>query len=428
MSRNAAGVYSLPTGNPVVSGTDIEADWANNTMTDVANAITDSLDRNGRGRMTVPFLMLDGTVAAPTIGFVNESTTGLYRLGAGQLAWSILGVRRMLLEATGLTIDNNATVSGNLAVTGTAAFTGIPTGPTAAAGTNTAQFATTAFVQLTAFSAALPAQLGNSGKYVTTDGTTASWGSNLAAAFGGTGNNSYTIGDILYASGATALSKLAGVATGNVLISGGVATAPAWGKVGMSTHVSGTLGAANGGTGVANNAASTWTISGSFGTTVMLTGVTTLQFQPTTGVVVGRTTTDTLTNKTLTDPALGNSNITGGKVYGFNAEVDNGNAGASKTVTMSAGSLQKLTLNNATCNLTLDWTGALPGKYTLRLIQDASGGRAVTYTAGLLSTKWLTATSAPAINTAVNGETMITMYYLTGTSATAQSSAKVGAI
>ena len=54
-------------------------------------------------------------------------------------------------------------------------LTGTPLAPTAAAGTSTTQIATTAFVAGTAFSSALPAQTGNSGKYVTTDGTTASW-------------------------------------------------------------------------------------------------------------------------------------------------------------------------------------------------------------------------------------------------------------
>lgn len=53
----------------------------------------------------------------------------------------------------------------------------------------------------------------------------------LPAANGGTGIASYAVGDLLYASGATALSKLADVATTNVLLSGGVATAPSWGKV-----------------------------------------------------------------------------------------------------------------------------------------------------------------------------------------------------
>lgn len=71
----------------------------------------------------------------------------------------------------------------------------------------------------------------------------------LVAANGGTGQSSYTIGDILYASSTTALSKLAGVATGNALISGGVGAAPSWGKIDLTTTVSGILPGANGGTG-----------------------------------------------------------------------------------------------------------------------------------------------------------------------------------
>lgn len=67
----------------------------------------------------------------------------------------------------------------------------------------------------------------------------------LAVTKGGTGFNSYAIGDILYANTTTSLDKLAGVATGNALISGGVATAPSWGKIGLSTHVSGNLPVTN---------------------------------------------------------------------------------------------------------------------------------------------------------------------------------------
>jgi hypothetical protein len=77
----------------------------------------------------------------------------------------------------------------------------------------------------------------------------------LAAANGGTGQSSYAVGDLLYASTTTALSKLADVATGNSLISGGVGVAPSWGKIGLTTHVSGTLALANGGTGATTAAA-----------------------------------------------------------------------------------------------------------------------------------------------------------------------------
>jgi len=70
----------------------------------------------------------------------------------------------------------------------------------------------------------------------------------ITAAKGGTGQTSYAVGDLLYADTTTTLAKLPDVATGNALISGGVSTAPSWGKIGLTTHVSGVLPVANGGT------------------------------------------------------------------------------------------------------------------------------------------------------------------------------------
>ena len=70
---------------------------------------------------------------------------------------------------------------------------------------------------------------------------------------GGTGITSYNVGDILYADSNTTLSKLSGVATGNVLLSGGVNNGPSYGKVALSgatTHITGTLPVSSGGTGV----------------------------------------------------------------------------------------------------------------------------------------------------------------------------------
>ncbi len=77
----------------------------------------------------------------------------------------------------------------------------------------------------------------------------ASWSTILPPVLGGTGIASYAIGDILYASASGTLAKLADVATGNVLLSGGVATAPAYGKVDLTAAVSGVLPVANGGSG-----------------------------------------------------------------------------------------------------------------------------------------------------------------------------------
>jgi len=73
-------------------------------------------------------------------------------------------------------------------------------------------------------------------------------GTAITAPYGGTGQTSYTVGDILYASTTTALSKLADVATGSVLVSGGVGVAPAYSATPTLTSL--TAAALYGGTGV----------------------------------------------------------------------------------------------------------------------------------------------------------------------------------
>jgi hypothetical protein len=82
-------------------------------------------------------------------------------------------------------------------------------------------------------------------------GSLASGFTAVSAPLGGTGQTSYAVGDILYADTTTSLAKLADVAVGNALISGGVSADPSWGKIGLATHVDGTLPVANGGTGAA---------------------------------------------------------------------------------------------------------------------------------------------------------------------------------
>jgi len=71
-----------------------------------------------------------------------------------------------------------------------------------------------------------------------------------------------------------------------------------------ASSLTGIVGPANGGTGVANNAAMTVTGSGNFAYTRTLTGTTNVTF-PTTGTLATLAGTETLTNKTLVAPALG---------------------------------------------------------------------------------------------------------------------------
>jgi hypothetical protein len=90
MSRNASGNYTLPAGNPVATGTTITVTWANPTMADVGNELTNSLDRGGRGAMTAPLKLTEGTAGAPAITFNSGLTSGLYRAGAGDIRVSVL--------------------------------------------------------------------------------------------------------------------------------------------------------------------------------------------------------------------------------------------------------------------------------------------------------------------------------------------------
>jgi hypothetical protein len=71
----------------------------------------------------------------------------------------------------------------------------------------------------------------------------------------------------------------------------------------LTTGVTGVLGAANGGTGVANNAAMTVTGSGNFAFTRTLTAATNVTL-PTTGTLATLAGSETFTNKTLTSPTL----------------------------------------------------------------------------------------------------------------------------
>lgn len=74
--------------------------------------------------LTTPLPLVDGTVSLPGLTFINETSTGLYRIGAGDVGFSILGTKRLEITTTGVTVPNNLTVtSGWLQIGSTAAAT-----------------------------------------------------------------------------------------------------------------------------------------------------------------------------------------------------------------------------------------------------------------------------------------------------------------
>ena len=136
---------------------------------------------------------------------------------------------------------------------------------------------------------------------LTTDSSSISTGSIITA--GGVG-----IAKALFV-GTTA--NIAGVATltAQPILSSLTASKPVFTDASKGLVSTGTLGADQGGTGVANNVAMTVTGSGNFAYTRTLTGVTNVTF-PTTGTLATLAGTETLTGKTLTSPTITNPLIT----------------------------------------------------------------------------------------------------------------------
>lgn len=152
-----------------------------------------------------------GTAAAATGAVGASSGAGLQLTGNGLVydvtlynnaadvgCGIVTGTQR--LSCTAFDIGGKTiTLGGNFAMSGAFSFTGTVTGNTTVTFPTSGTLATTA-------GASIP---------------------------------SIATGNLLYGSATNTLSALADVATGNALISGGVGVAPSWGKIGISTHVSG---------------------------------------------------------------------------------------------------------------------------------------------------------------------------------------------
>jgi len=110
MPRQANGTYILPAGNPVASNTLITPTWANPTMSDIGNALSDSLSRSGLGGMTAALLLEDGLVNVPGLGFTLEANTGFYRPASRVLGVAVNGIQVAQFNATSFIYGDAAAV------------------------------------------------------------------------------------------------------------------------------------------------------------------------------------------------------------------------------------------------------------------------------------------------------------------------------
>lgn len=93
------------------------------------------------------------------------------------------------------------------------------------------------------------------------------------------------------------------------------------------------------------------------------------------------------------------------KLAEFQDEHDNGNSGASATVDWGEGNNQKITLTD---NCTLSFTAPSgPGRLQLKVIQDGTGSRTITWPA---AARWSGGT-APTLSTAASSVDIVTFWY-----------------
>jgi hypothetical protein len=205
---------------------------------------------------------------------------------------------------------------------------------------------------------------------------------------GGTGLSTFTVGDIMYASATQTLSKLADVATGNAIISGGVGVAPSYGKIGLTTHVDGVLPVANGGTNQSAALTQYGMIYGNTTTSMASTAAgtsTTLLHGNASGAPTWSAVSLTADVSGVLPVANGGTSVTSApaeaaRIMGYTSTAT---AGATTTLTNTSSQYQLFT-GTLTQTITLPVTSTLTTGWTFHIVNNSTGNLTVNSSGGNL--------------------------------------------
>lgn len=112
MSRNGSGVYSLPAGNPVVTGTTISSSWANTTLSDIATALTGSVAADGQTAMTGNLQMGNNKITGLANGSASTDALAFGQIAAGTMAGSFTTLTASSTATLNTLSSSGATITG----------------------------------------------------------------------------------------------------------------------------------------------------------------------------------------------------------------------------------------------------------------------------------------------------------------------------